>query len=310
MRTTLLRTADTAGGTSRIANDGRFALDLVVRPAMPADMPAAGRIACEAFHAIASRHGFPPDFPSSEAAIALLSGLCARDDVHAIVAERGGHVVGSNFLWEGDPVAGVGPISVDVSVQDDGTGRALMQAVLERARERRATGVRLVQAAYHNRSLALYAKLGFVPREPLSLLQGPVPEVARTDRIARVATANDIGACNGVALRVLGQPRTSELRHAIAAGDARVVEHKGRITGYTTGVGFLGHAIGEANDDVQALIGASTQIAGPGFLLPTRNAALLRWCLAHGLRIVQPMTLMSIGAYRDPAGAYLPSILY
>ena len=27
MRTTLLRTADTAGGTSRIANDGRFALD-------------------------------------------------------------------------------------------------------------------------------------------------------------------------------------------------------------------------------------------------------------------------------------------
>ena len=30
----------------------------------------------------------------------------------------------------------------------------------------------------------------------------------------------------------------------------------------------------------------------------------------HGLRIVQPMTLMSLGEYREPQGAFLPSILY
>jgi hypothetical protein len=49
---------------------------------------------------------------------------------------------------------------------------------------------------------------------------------------------------------------------------------------------------------------------GPGFLLPTRNAELLRWCLEHGLRIMQPMTLMSMGLYNEPAGVFLPSVLF
>jgi len=44
--------------------------------------------------------------------------------------------------------------------------------------------------------------------------------------------------------------------------------------------------------------------------LPTRNGELLRWCLANGLRIVQPNTLMTLGLYNEPRGAYLPSILY
>ncbi len=48
----------------------------------------------------------------------------------------------------------------------------------------------------------------------------------------------------------------------------------------------------------------------PGFLLPTRNAELFRWCLEHDLRVVQQMTLMNLGSYQEPAGAFLPSVLY
>ena len=89
-----------------------------------------------------------------------------------------------------------------------------------------------------------------------------------------------------------------------------MVEHGGRITGYTTGIGFFGHAVGESNEDLKALIGAAPAFAGPGFLLPMRNGELFRWCLAHGLRVVQPMTLMSLGLYNEPKGAFLPSVLY
>jgi len=42
---------------------------------------------------------------------------------------------------------------------------------------------------------------------------------------------------------------------AIERGTASVVEHDGRITGYTTGTGFFGHTVGESNEDVKALIG-------------------------------------------------------
>jgi hypothetical protein len=62
--------------------------------------------------------------------------------------------------------------------------------------------------------------------------------------------------------------------------------------------------------DLQSLIASAESFAGPGILLPSRNTALLRWCLANGLRVVQPMTLMSMGLYTDPAGAWLPSVLF
>jgi hypothetical protein len=109
---------------------------------------------------------------------------------------------------------------------------------------------------------------------------------------------------------VHGHDRGRELSDAIAQGTATVVEYDRRITGYATAVGFFGHAVGEANDDLKALIAAAPAFPGPGFLLPTRNGEVLRWCLESGLRIVQPLTLMATGVYQEPRGAFLPSILY
>ncbi len=73
---------------------------------------------------------------------------------------------------------------------------------------------------------------------------------------------------------------------------------------------FFGHAVGESNLDVQALIASADSFGGPGILVPTRNSQLFRWCLENGLRVVQPMTLMTVGLYNEPVGAYLPSVLY
>jgi hypothetical protein len=68
--------------------------------------------------------------------------------------------------------------------------------------------------------------------------------------------------------------------------------------------------VGESNEDLKALIGAAPSIAGPGLLLPMRNADLFRWCLNRGLRVVHTMTLMSLDLYNEPAGAFLPSVIY
>ena len=84
----------------------------------------------------------------------------------------------------------------------------------------------------------------------------------------------------------------------------------GRLTGYTTGVGFFGHSVGEANDDLMALIAAAPEFAGLGFHVPTDNDELLRWCFDNGLRVAKAMTLMSLGLYNEPRGMYLPSVAY
>jgi GNAT superfamily N-acetyltransferase len=281
-----------------------------IRPATPADAPAAGRICYDAFAGIAGKHGFPPDFPNPDVAVGLLGMLFSHPGFYGVVAEAGERIVGSNCLDERCAIAGVGPITVDPALQNGAIGRSLMQAVLDRASDRQAAGVRLLQAAYHCRSLSLYTKLGFDAREPMSVMQGPPLNLTIPGYTVRPATSADIDATTALCERVHGHSRAGEMRDALQHHAARIVERQGRITGYASGYGFFGHAVAETNDDLQALIGAAAVIGGPGLIVPTRNAELFRWCLARGLRVVMPLTLMTIGLYNEPRGAYMPSILY
>lgn len=285
-------------------------MDLNLREGRLADAEAAGMICYEAFKTISGQHNFPPDFASYEEARDLFSSLLPRPDVYSVVAESGGRILGSNFLWKDSTIAGVGPLTVTPDAQNNSVGRHLMEDVLEHARQKHFAGVRLVQAAYHNRSMSLYAKLGFEVREPLATLQGPPLQLGIAGYAVRQAQDNDVDACNDLCQRIHGHDRSQELGHAIQHRIASVVEHDGRVTGYATLIGFFGHAVGESNEDLKALIGSADAFSGPGFLLPTRNGDLFRWCLQHGLRMVQPATLMSIGLYNQPSGVFLPSILY
>jgi predicted N-acetyltransferase YhbS len=281
-----------------------------LRPGNPADARACGAICYEAFRTVCTAHGFPPDFPSVEAATEAMAMMLGHPRVHSVVAEIDGRIVGSNYLDERSSIRGVGPISVDLTVQNRGVGRQLMQAVLDRAHERQAAGVRLLQAGFHNRSLSLYTTLGFRTREPVSILQGAPVARHMPGCEVRPAAPADLAAGNALCRQVHGFDRGAELSEAIAQKAASVVERGGRITAYTTSVAFFGHTVAETNTDLMALIGAAPAFGGPGFLLPTRNHEVFTWCLAAGLKLVYQMTLMTVGLYNEPTGAYLPSVLF
>jgi predicted N-acetyltransferase YhbS len=226
------------------------------------------------------------------------------------VAESEGRIVGSNCLDERSLIAGIGPITVDPGAQNLGVGRKLMKVVMDRAQEGHPAGMRLVQAAYHNRSLSLYTTLGFDVREPLSCVQGRPRDRNVPGCVVRPAQPGDLEACNALSRRVHGFDRGTDLADGIHKKTACVVERAGCVTGYATVLAFFGHATAESNLDLQALIASAESFGGPGILVPSRNSALLRWCIANGLQVVQPMTLMSIGLYNEPAGAWLPSVLF
>ena len=273
-------------------------------------MTACAVVCYQAFKTINESHGFEPDFPSPERPATLLASVFADPGFFSVVAESGGRIVGSNCMDERAPIAGIGPITVDPGVQNRGIGRLLMQAALDRAALRGHSGVRLVQAAFHLRSLSLYTSLGFEVREPLACLQGRTRLRILPGCAVRPATASDLGAANLLCRQVHGFERAAELSEAVQRGTAVVVERGGRITGYASSLARYGHAAAETNLDLQALLASAESFAGPGFLLPTRNTELFRWCLVQGLRIVQPMTLMTMGLYDQPQGAWLPSIIY
>jgi predicted N-acetyltransferase YhbS len=274
-------------------------MSLILRPGKPGDAEACGAICFQAFKSISSEHNFPWDLPSAEVGIGLMQGLLSNPGFYSVVAEVDGKTVGSNFLDERSSIAGVGPITVDPTVQNQGIGRRLMLAVLERSAERRFAGVRLVQSAYHNRSLCLYTKLGFESREALSKIDGAPLGIEFLGYDVRPVAEADVARCNALCERIHGHHRGGEPRNAIAQGTARVVEHLGEITAYASDIAFFGHAVAETNQGLKALIGAASAFPAGGFLLPTRNRELFRWCLCNKLRLVHQMTLMTIGLYNE-----------
>ena len=98
-------------------------MNLTLRRGKPGDAQVCGAICYEAFKTIAEAHHFTPDFPSADVPVELLTLMLGHAGFYAVVAELGGKVVGSNFLDERNCIAGVGPITVDPSVQNKTIGR-------------------------------------------------------------------------------------------------------------------------------------------------------------------------------------------
>lgn len=241
--------------------------------------------------------------------------LLSNPNFYSVIAEEDSEVIGINFLDErSNKVAGIGPLAVDPKSQNKGVGRQLMIDTMQRARDKKFAGMRLLQASYHNRSLALYASLGFETREPISTMQGEPIQAAILGRTVRTASIEDIDYCNDICKQIHGHDRNGEIIDSIQQGKAKVVIHSGKITGYTCGLDFFNHSVGLTNDDLKVLIASvatdNGNYGGSGILIPTRNTQLFHWCLNNGLKLVQQLLLMTVGMYNEPAGSYMPSISY
>ncbi|MGA3169818.1 MAG: GNAT family N-acetyltransferase [Chthoniobacteraceae bacterium] len=281
---------------------------VLLRPPAEADVTECGRICYEAFSAIAITHGFPVDWRTEEMAVQVIQARLAHRQTYGVVAEVDGRIAGSAFLKEYRPVGAIGPVTVTPRLQGGEVGRLMMEHLLERARVKGLEGTRLVQAAYNTHSLALYTKLGFEMRELLACLHGDPIAMGLPGCRVTIGKETDVAECNELCRRLHGYARTEDLDEAMRLRTLTVVERQGRVRGYSTGIHFRGHTVAETNEDAKALIAAAEDLPDPGLLMPARNGELLRWALEKGLRITQPLTLMTQGFYREPAGAFLPSI--
>lgn len=285
-------------------------MKLQIRDAEPQDVRPCGEIMYEAFRDIAESHNFPPDFPNAEAAAGILDMMQQDPYFDGFVAESDGQRLGSLFLSRRSPVGGISVLTIDPAAQDQSVGRTLMQHGMRHLAEHGHDRQQLIQAAYHNRSLCLYTKLGFVATETLSNLIGAPIEADVPDRTVRAAGADDVDACNALCRQVHGFDRPAEVSAAVEQKTALVVEGDGEITGYTSGVGFAGHAVGRSNRDLEALLASVDEFTGPGVLIPTSNGELLRWCLENGLQLRQQLILMDTAPTAPPQqGVHWPAIL-
>jgi GNAT superfamily N-acetyltransferase len=284
--------------------------EVTLRAAESADADACARILFDAFGQIHDHHRFPRDFPSMEAATGMLAAWVPHPQIWGVVAEVDDLIVGSNFLDERDPIAGVGPITVDPGGQNSGVGRKLMEAVIERGKD--APGIRLVQDGFHMRSLSLYTSLGFEVTATCIVMSGiPKGDAERVD--VRPLSESDLAECEALCMKVHGFTRTGALRDSLQVFAPQVAERDGRIVAYATTLNFwpMAYGVAETEEDMQGLLlGAAEATGEPLALLAPLRSGLFRWCLAHGMRCVKPMNVMARGSYEEPQGSWFPSVLY
>jgi GNAT superfamily N-acetyltransferase len=286
--------------------------EVTLREPQSADTDELARIVFEAFGDIHDHHRFPRDFPAIEAAQMMMGAWIPHPQVWGVVAEADGRIVGSNFLDERDPIRGVGPITIDPAAQNAGVGRRLMEAVIERGSA--AAGIRLLQDAFHMRSLSLYTRLGFDVKAACAVMLGEPRSEPAAGVEVRPLTEDDLDECEALCTKVHGFPRTGALRDAWQSpAQPFGALRDGRIVAYASGLNFwpMSYGVAETDEDMQALLlGAAPQIDGPLALLVPLESALFRWSLEQGLRALKPMNLMARGEYQEPAGAWFPSVIY
>ncbi len=288
-------------------------MSIQIREMRPEDVERCGTIVYEAFKNIAEKHNFRRDFPTPEVGIELTRAFVASPQVFNIVAERDGEIIGSNHLWEYDAIRAVGPITVDPGAQAKGAGRMLMEAVLERGKG--SAGIRLVQDSFNTASLSLYASLGFEVKEPLVLMEGELKGDIPPDTTVRALREEDYEGCAELCRKTHGFDRINEVKNTPPFLTSFVALRDGRVTAYASAPHFwaLNHAVAETEEDMYMLLRGIGNLAPDqpiSFLLPTRQSAFFRWCLKQGMRVIKPMTLMTVGEYQEPRSCYLPSVGY
>jgi len=275
------------------------------------DIPELARICFEAFGQLHDRHRTPRDFPDLEMANMVIGLFTTRNDFFGVTAKADGRLVGSNYLSLMDEVGGIGPITIDPTIQGRGIGRGLMQQVIEHADQRGMRETRLVQEALNTTSLPLYASLGFDVREPLGSMR--MAPAANPDNTIRLATREDLPLLKKLGEEFYGVSRANELAAWMSVElPVLVRERQGKARGYFM-PGKLGHAAAETADDVLALIGEAGRHAPPEaatFLCPVRQSELFQGALRAGHRMEKALTYMTRGPYTAPMGAWTPSYLY
>jgi ribosomal protein S18 acetylase RimI-like enzyme len=270
-----------------------------------------GRICYEAFKNLHDRHHFPLDLPSAALARQVLGMMVSRSDFYSVVALLDGQVVGSNFLSLSDPVAGIGPVTVEPCHQGKDIGLTLMQDVVDHGRRRGIERIRLLQETINVGSLSLYASMGFDSREEVAYLQAAAGLAG--DTTVRSVTDQDLPAIDQLSAGIYQASRRNEVAAAIRYHFSPLLRQRdGRVTGYLI-PGMFGHGVAESEDDACALVGEMARRLPPDaarFFCPVRQANFFRRVLKMGCRTIKVWTLMTLGPYEPPREVWMPSVLY
>jgi RimJ/RimL family protein N-acetyltransferase len=284
-----------------------------------ADAEQLARGFYDSFQAFNESVGIPQrlDFVSFESAMADMKHLSSSPAVHGVVAveEESGAIMAGGFITPGEMYE-IGPIFAHNAFKERGAAKAVMLALLDKARGDHAKSIRLNQIAANVRSFALYASLGFLPIDSWMCLEGWVTSEQASSachsvgyqlptgvQVRKMEDA-DVKTCNDLHVKVNGIGREHEIRGLIS--NSWVAVQDGDILAYTTGFNLIGHAVATSEELVVVLFTEVCRQLPESSPQPTLHVLgrlyprLLQWALAAKLKLRRSCWLMVIGFYQPP----------
>jgi len=228
---------------------------------------------------------------------------------HGLVAERAGNLVGTVMSWTyGPDWAAIGMVGVARTVQGQGLGRRLAEAVL--------LGLQGRSVVLHatEPAIPLYRSLGFVPEGTVRQHQGAafgagLVALEPGERL-RPMGRGDPAALARLDGDATGMDRSHLLNALIEGGAGVVLDREGEVAGFALSRRFgRGHVIGPvvASDagHARALIGHFLA-ARPGQFIRVdvpEESGLSNWLSQLGLLDAGPALRMVRARRTEPAGA-------
>lgn len=234
-----------------------------------------------------------------ELAIRHGSGFIVHDEIERIVGSG---------MWSplGDTHAAIGMVITAPRLQEHGTGRWLMNLLMEQTGERGLV-LNATRAAYR-----LYLSLGFTPLSPVFQHNGRVSAkpsaVPAHGSNVRTKTADDRAAILALDQAAFALPRESVLNEVFDVSRGTIIEKAGRIIGFALCRRFgRGHVIGpvvaESEADAMALIAPILADHHEQFVrMDTRvpDGPLRRFLVTNGVAHHDTVTRMALGRPLPP----------
>jgi GNAT superfamily N-acetyltransferase len=176
-------------------------LDIVIRPLLEADLPAADHIIRVAFGTFL---GMPdPSAFMGDAAMARTRWLA--DPKAVLAAERNGRLIGSNFATNWGSFGFFGPLTVEPEYWNRGVAQRLLGPTMEIFCRCGSRHLGLYTFPHSTKHMALYQKFGFWPRDLVTnfakTLQGAPeapPDVTRFSEAKASDRESLVAACREV----------------------------------------------------------------------------------------------------------------
>lgn len=242
-----------------------------------------------------------------------------------VVAEEPGtgRLLGSVFYHPRETHWGIGVVTTHPDAGGRGVARALMEHVLQLARDAGKLP-RLVSSAMNLDSFSLYTRLGFVPQMTFQDMRLDVPAAGLPPRASpvqiRPAQPADV-------------PRIADFEHTLngirrekdyafftenrqGVWHLMIAETEGRLTGFlgaNTAAGMAGPGVAADEETMMALLHQMLDSAFRGrqavWLAPVHCGRLVRECYALGARNIEMHLASACGHAAPMTGVTLPTFM-